>query len=316
MAQFFQKSIDQRLFNSTRSSLDAERLRFKQNQISGVFEIQAGPEELEVLVLGDGEETGAYRLHPDSRLKITPTEIGAGWEGREVPVRSVALPDHASRAIWQALEYQISARAEVQGLAGWKSFLDRCYSDRTTGMVGVTSELCDGFVFLHEGLPASGESIFCSAEGFTNSMQAVEVCLDGLDRLTLYQADPATQAYKCTLLRLGVVGWGKRILANYKDMVGQKLLHILNASLNSMLMHQRSNIYLADIEIIDNHFFRECKEAAEVYKSLFLDMSQLIGRVIGGMVTRRIMSTTFERLALSQQEVLTTNTLAPSAFLR
>ncbi len=42
----------------------------------------------------------------------------------------------------------------------------------------------------------------------------------------------------------------------------------------------------------------------------------MIGRVIGGMVTRRIMSTTFERLALCEQEALTTNTLAPAAFLR
>ncbi len=316
MAQFFLKTIDQHQFTGSRASLDAERQHFKQNQVSGVLEIQSKPDELEVLVLGDGEETGAYRLFPDSRFRITPAEIGAGWEGREVPIRSVALPDQASRAIWQALEFPLEAREEVQGLAGWKAFLDRCYTARLSGMVGVASELGDGFVYLHEGLLAPNETVFCSAEGFTSNLSTVEKLLDSRDQLTLYKADPATQAYQCTLLRVGVLGWGKRILANYKDMVGQKLLQILNANLNAMLLHRQSNIYLADIDIIDNHFFCECKTAAQEYQALLLNMSQFIGRVIGGMVTRRIMSTTFERLASCEQEALTSNTLAPDVLLR
>ncbi len=316
MAQFFRKSIDQRQFVGSRDLLNSERSHFSQNQVSGVFEIQARSDELEVLVLGDGEETGAYRLYSNSHKKIPPAEIGNDWEKPEVLIRSVALPDQASRALWQALEFQSSSREVVQGLAGWKDFLERSYTGGLTGMVGIASELGDGFVYLQEGLPVPNETVFCSAEGFTSSLQTVEASLGLLNQLTLYQVDPSTQAYQCALLRLGVAGWGKRILANYKDMVGQKLLQILNASLNALLMHQQSNIYLADIDIIDNHFFSESKAAAEVYQILFLNMSQLIGRVIGGMVTRRMMSTTFERLALCEQEILTNNTLAPAAFLR
>jgi hypothetical protein len=316
MAQFFRKSIDQHLFSGSSSALAAERLRFKQNQVSGVFEIQSHPDEFELLVLGDGEETGAYRLHPDSHVKIPVSEIGASWEKEEVPIRSMALPDQASRAIWQALEFQNTSQQEVKGVAGWKTFLDHCFSERITGMVGIASDLGDGFVFLKSGLPASGETIFCTSEGFTNNLQTAQGLLQATNQLTLYTADPTTQAYQCTLLRLGVVGWGGRILANYKDLVGQKLLHVLNANLNAMLMHQQSNIYLADIDIIDNHFFSECKAAAEVYQTLFLDLAQMIGRVIGSMVTRRIITSTFERLALNEQEIIKTNTLAPAAFLR
>ncbi len=316
MAQFFRKSIDQHQFTGSKADLDLEREHFRQNQVSGVFEIQSKPTELEVLVLGDGEETGAYRLYPSWHTKITSAQIGSNWESQEVSIRSVALPDQASRALWQVMEYKIAAREEVHGLAGWKNFLDRSYAGRFTGMVGLTSELGDGFVFLQEGLLIPHETVFCSAEGFTSSIQTVEASLESLDQLTLYSADPSSQAYHCSLMRVGVVNWGKRILANYKDMVGQKLLHILNTSLNAMLMNQQSNIYLADIDIIDNHFFYERKSASGVYQSLFVNMSQLIGHVIGGMVTRRIMSTTFERLAPCEQEVLTTNTLAPAAFLR
>ena len=274
------------------------------------------PQEVEVLVFGGGEETGAYRLWPSSHLKITPSEIGIGWDRQEVAIRSVALPDQASRALWQALEYQTFSKKEIAGVDQFKVFLKSCFSEGMTGMVSIASELCDGFIFLHGGLPAPGESIFCSPEGFTKSLQEAEGFLNSTGQLTIYKADPATQAYQCTLLRMSMAGWGKRILTNYKDMVGQKLLHIMNANLNAILLHRQSNIHLADIEIIDNHFFHECRMAAQAYQTLFTDMAQLIGRVIGGMVTRRIMSTTFHQLAMSEQEVLATNTLSPSAFLR
>src|SRR5512138_177633 len=113
MAQFFRKSIDQHEFNCSRSGLEAELLRFKRNQVSGVFEIAARPKEVELVVLGDGEETGAYRIKSDSHSKITPEEIGMSWEGLEVPIRSVALPDQASRALWQAMEYQRAGEEEI-----------------------------------------------------------------------------------------------------------------------------------------------------------------------------------------------------------
>jgi len=182
-------------------------------------------------------------------------------------------------------------------------------------MVGIASDVCDGFLFMNEGLPAQGESIFCTSEGFTSDLRALKGFLDTPGQLTLYKADPETQAYQCTLLRLGAVGWGRRILTSYKDMVGQKLLRILTSNLNSLLMHQRSNIHLADIEIIDNHFFYSSNLAAQVYQALFQDMSQLIGRVIGGMVTRRIINNAFLQLVPVQQEILSSNTLAPAAFL-
>src|SRR5512140_2311925 len=144
MAPFFRKSRDQHTFSGSTTSLALERLQFKLNQVSGIFEIQSRPAELELLVLGDGEETGAYRLRRDSHEKISLAAIGTGWEKEVVPIRSVAMPDHASRAVWQALECRSASREAVQGLAGWKAFLDRCYSDRLTGMLEISSDRCDG----------------------------------------------------------------------------------------------------------------------------------------------------------------------------
>ena len=111
-------SIDQQQFTGSRERLEAERLRYRQNQVSGVFEIQATLDELQVLILGDGEETGAYCLYPNSRIKINPLEIGTGWKDHEVPIRMVAMPDHASRAIWQSLEYPVVGQETLPGLAG------------------------------------------------------------------------------------------------------------------------------------------------------------------------------------------------------
>ena len=296
--------------------LDSQRAQFRNGQLSGFFEIQAMPQELEVLIFAGGEQIGTYRLWPNSLLKITPSEIGIGWDRQEVPIRAVALPDQAGRAIWQALEFQFLSQKEIVGLAEWKGFLGSCRTDRLTGMVEVTSEACDGFVFLYEGLPVVNESVFCSSEGFTSSLQVAEGYLDGNQQLTIYKTDPATQAYQCAFLRMSVVGWGNRILSNYQGMVGQKLLNILNANMNAILIHQQSNIHLVDTEIIDNHFFYESEKAAEAYRTLFQDMSQLISRVIGGMVTRRIMSTTFEQLDIIEQDSLTARSLTPATFLR
>jgi len=315
MTPFFRQSIDQHLFSGSQALLDSQRAHFRENHLSGAIEIQAKAQELDVVVFGGGEETGTYRLWPDSHLKISPSEIGIGWDRKEVPLCSITLPDRASRAIWQALEFQTFSLKEINGRTGWEKFLESCRSEKLTGMVGVASELCDGFVFMQAGLPAPSESIFCSSEGFTDSLEILKGYMDYPQQLTIYKADPSTQAYQTTLLRMGAGGWGKRILSNYKELVGQKLLHILNTSLNAILLNQQSNIHLADIEIIDNHFFFECRRAAETYQALFQDMSKLIGRVIGGTVTRRIMNNTFGQLQLVEQEVLSTNTLAPGTFL-
>ncbi len=274
------------------------------------------PEELELLVYANGEESGTYRLWANSRLKITPAEIGIGWDRQAVPIRSVALPDQASRAIWQALEYQLFSQSQLNGISEWKGFLETSRRAGLTAIVEVVSENCDGFVFLHEGFLAANKSIFCSQEGFTNNLVTVEPCLEGPLQLTIYKADPATEAYQCTLLRMGEVRWGSRILNNYKEMVGQKLLQLLNVNLNNLLLHQQSNIRLAGTDIIDNHFFSESQSAAKVYRTLFMDMSQLIGRVIGGMVTRRIMSSTFDQLGFSEREMLKTHALTPATLMR
>jgi hypothetical protein len=315
MGTFFRKSVDQHQYIGSFSLVDSQRLHFKENQISGVIEIQAAPDLMEVLVFGNGEETGSYRLWPEARSKVSPLEIGQGWEKPTVPIRAVALPDQASRALWQALEYQRFVHREIQGLADWERFLRTCHSERLTGMVGIASELCDGFIFLSEGSLVPKESIFCSSEGYFDSLEAAQAFLDVPQQLTLYEADPATEAYQCTFLRLGVGRWGKHILLNYKDFVGQKLLQILNASLNAILVHQQANIHLADVEIIDNHFFYESHLAAEAYLALFQDMSQLIGRVVGGLVTRRILSNTFGQLRVSEQKLLSTHTLTPASLM-
>jgi hypothetical protein len=315
MAHYFRNAIAQQSIGS-RSVLDSERAKFKNFRTSGCFEIQSMPNEFEILVYANGEESGAYRLWANSRLKITPAEIGIGWDKQAVPIRSVALPDQASRAIWQALEYQRFSQSQVNGISEWRGFLETCRRAGLSAIVEVASEDCDGFVFLHEGFLATNESIFCSQEGFTNDLDTVEPCLEGRLQLTIYEADPATEAYQCTLLRMGEVRWGSRILNNYKDMVGQKLLHLLNVNLNNLLSHQQSNIRLSGTDIIDNHFFSESWAAANVYRTLFMDMSQLIGRMIGGMVTRRIMSNTFDQLGFGEREIMETHTLTPATLLR
>jgi len=315
MGPFFRKSVDQHQYFGSLSLVDSQRLHFKENQISGLIEIQAAPERMEVLVFGDGEETGTYRLLPESRSKVVPADIGRDWDRPAVPIRAVALPDQASRALWQALEYQHFTHQDIQGLADWEKFLQASLSEKLTCMVGIASEGCDGFIFLNEGSPIPNESIFCSSEGFFNNLETAREFLQMPQQLTLYKADPTTQAYQCTFLRLGVGRWGKQILLNYKDFVGQKLLQILNSSLNAILVHQQANIHLADVEIIDNHFFVESRLAAGAYLALFQGMSQLIGKVVGGLVTRRILSNTFEQLRGSERDLLTTHTLTPASLM-
>jgi hypothetical protein len=315
MARFFRKSIAQQA-NGSRALLDSQRLGFGSGGISGLIEVQAASQDLDILVFAGGKETGTYRLGRDAQKKIASSEVGTGWEKRDASIRTIALPDEASRAVWQILEFQPASRQEITGLSGWKEFLEACRAGGLHGMVEVASEACDGFILLDEGLPAPNESIFCTADGFTASLAEAERSLSGRSQVTVYQAEPAAPAYQCALLRVGASGWGSRILSTYQDMAGQKLMGTLAASLNSMFAHRQWNIRPVEAEIIDHHFFPESQAAAKAYQAMFGVMTQLIVQVIGGMVARRILNNTFEQLGAGQQQTLHTQALTPAAFLR
>jgi|WetSurMetagenome_2_1015567.scaffolds.fasta_scaffold16166_4 hypothetical protein len=314
MARFFPNSIDRQIIGS-RADLDAQRAQFRNGKLSGFLEVQSMPEEHELLLFSGGHEIANYRLWPNSRLKISSSDIGIGWDRQMVPIRYVALPDQASRSLWQALEFQLFSQKVIADQVEWKKFLESCHTARFTGSIEVISERSDGFVFLHEGVISPNESVFHSKDGFTSYIQDAEGCFTYPLKLTIYKVDPSTQAYQCILLRRGTISWGDQILVTYKDMAGQKLLSLLNANMNTLFLNKQVNIHLADIEIIDNHFFCEASSEAEAYRLFFQDLSELIGHVIGGMVTRRIMSYAFNRLGFGEQNILKTHTLAPDVLL-
>jgi hypothetical protein len=132
--------------------------------------------------------------------------------------------------------------------------------------------------------------------------------------VTLYTYVPSAQAYRCALLRQGAMDWGYQILSRYREMVGQKLLQLMDRELNRQISPWQWNISLNDNVMADSHFFPSINDATHAYRSLFMAMGAQMNFVIGNTLTQRLLDDTFEMIHPDERAILRSERLIPAAF--
>jgi hypothetical protein len=313
MSTFFRQASDSK-FTGSPAFLTAQESTFRNDQASGLIEIQSSAHEQLYEIFTNGLLAGAYRVGPESQQRISVAEISRGWEKPEVPIRTVVLPDTAGRALWLALESKLAGLREVHGAGGWNEFLETCKTGQISGLAEITSENHDGFVFFKDGIPVNSESNFSTLMGFVSSPGNAFSNLTGSLKIRMSELDPASQPYQCVQVRLSVGAWGKYILNRYVDMVGQRLLVSLDNKLNSLILPWQWNIQLAKNEIIDRHFFPKTDMIVHAYRALYISMLVQISDVIGRVLALRILNEAYAQLGAEESRILESRALTPGVF--
>jgi hypothetical protein len=108
--------------------------------------------------------------------------------------------------------------------------------------------------------------------------------------------------------------WGYQILSRYREMVGQKLLQLMDRELNRQISPWQWNISLNDNVMADSHFFPSINDATHAYRSLFMAMGAQMNFVIGNTLTQRLLDDTFEMIHPDERAILRSERLIPAAF--
>jgi hypothetical protein len=313
MPTFYRQAQEDK-FTGSPAYLESRQSAFRNDQASGLIEIQATAEDRIVLLYADGLLAGSYRLGAGARTRIPAHEALAGWDKPEALIRTVSLPDPAGRSLWLALESRMVGSQEVRDAADWTRFVESLGEKKLNALVEINSAQCDGFLHLQNGLIQPTETILSTPRGFLHSLAEAKVYLAGPMDIRLLEPESASLPYQCALLRLIATRWGNHLLTRYLELVGQRLLQTLNGKLNSMLVPRQWNIQITNANIIDRHFFPKVEMAVQAYRALFTGMTEQIAEVIGGMLAQRLLTETYGQLEPEEVTLLESRTLTPVVF--
>lgn len=296
-----------------RDSLLTAKSYFSDQKASGLIEKPIDATRTAILVLGGGLPCTAYTLENGISNAISLTEFSSLNNGVG-SFRAIKLPDVAGRLTWLALESQKKDNFSIDNDDDWKKQLDQWKQDRFCGLVEIISTTVHGFAFFWQGEIQKSEIIFSTPQGFISESPQMESSADSLWEVTTYVHPPSTQAYRCAMLRHGAVDWGHHILSRYREMVGQKLLQLMDRELNRQIQPWQWNIQLEGNVMADSHFFASLNDATHAYRSLFMAMGVQMNFVIGNMLTQRLLNETFALIHPDERAILQSERLIPAAF--
>ncbi len=293
-------------------SLETQKIRFRNSQTSGLIEIETGPASQIAITVARGAVAGVFAIQGDASRPILLADIPNYWLQPELPIRSVTLPDTAARLLWLALDAQISERLEIQDENQWNAWLTGIHARQTDALAALCSAECDGFVYIHNGKPLAAESVFATARGVETGIPLAKI--RGPWQVQLHIPNPQAQAWQCLCLRLGAGRWFANIQSRYQEIVGQRLVRFMNIKLQAVVKPWNWEIKPESNTFVDRHFFPQLNLAAEAYRTLFMDIGEHIGTVVGDRLTQRLLSETFDNLHHEQRSVLENQRLIPAAF--
>lgn len=267
-----------------------------------------------VLLIISGIPGMAYTIEGGESKSILLSEFSM-TEGETSRIRVVDLPDIAGRLTWLSLESHAKDRFSLTGNDLWQKQLAQWNQDRWNGLVEITAEKLHGFVFFWHGEIQPSEIIFSTPQGFITDFPALAGTNDLVWEITLYAHSNLAQAYQYTVLRHGAVEWSNQILSRYREIVGEKLLKLLDRELNRQIQPWQWNITINENEMFDAHFFPTLEYAVNAYRSLFMEMGVQMDFVIGNTLTRRLLNETFEQIHPDERAILKSQRLIPDAFL-
>jgi hypothetical protein len=307
MKYFFRQIEDIPLDNSP---VNAE-VYFRGASVTGLIEKQFDADRAAVLLFIGGEPRTAYLLEQGQGKSISLAEFSSLQDEH---IRAINLPDVAGRLMMLALESQVENKFAVTGDEAWGKQVAQWKQDQWNGLVEIKSQNLHGFALFWQGEPQKSDLIFSTPQGFINSFPKLNDADDSVWDVIAYSHSASAQAYQYTVLRQGAMHWSHNILNRYQEMVGQKLLQMMDRELNRQIQPWRWNITLDEKDMLDLHFFPYLMDAAHAYRALFMAMGAQMNFVIGNNLTQRLLSETFDQIRPDERAVLQSQRLIPAAF--
>jgi hypothetical protein len=307
MKYFFRQIEDIPLDNSP---VNAE-VYFRGASATGLIEKQFDADRAAVLLFIGGEPRTAYLLEHGQGKSISLAEFSSLQDEH---IRAINLPDVAGRLMMLALESQVENKFAVTGDDAWGKQVTQWKQDQWNGLVEIKSQNLHGFALFWQGEPQKLDLIFSTPQGFINSFPKLNNTEDSVWDVIAYSHAASAQAYQYTVLRQGAMHWSHNILNRYQEMVGQKLLQMMDRELNRQIQPWRWNITLDEKDMLDLHFFPYLMDAAHAYRALFMAMGAQMNFVIGNNLTQRLLSETFDQIRPDERAVLQSQRLIPAAF--
>jgi hypothetical protein len=286
---------------------------FRGANATGLIEKQLSADRAAVLLLISGVPVMSYLLENGQSNSISLAEFSSLNDeiGR---TRAINLPDVAGRLILLALESQTENKFAITEEDAWEKKISQWKQAQWSGLVEITSKNLHGFTFFWQGEPQKSDLIFSTPQGFINGFPKLNNADDSPWDITTYSHTASAQAYQCTVLRQGAMHWCHDILVRYQEMVGQKLLQMMDRELNRQIQPWHWNITLDEKDMLDMHFFPYLMDAAHAYRALFMAMGAQMNFVIGNNLTQRLLSETFEQINPDERAILQSQRLIPAAF--
>jgi hypothetical protein len=284
---------------------------FRGANATGMIEKHFDNEQSAVLLFINGEPGMAYLLENGQGRSMSLAEF---LSLNDAHPRAIKLPDVAGRLMFLALESQVENKFLIADNEAWKKQVNQWKHDHWSGLVEIKSKNSHGFSFFWQGELQKSDLIFSTSQGFVSDFPP----LGGPDgivwNVVAYSHHVSAQAYQCTVLRLGATHWSHYILSRYQEMVGQKLLQMMDRELNRQIQPWRWNITLDEKDLLDLHFFPYMMDAAHAYRAVFMAMGAQMDFVIGNNLTQKLLNEAFEQVDPIERTVLQSQRLIPAAF--
>lgn len=294
------------------SPVSAE-IYFRGANATGLIEKQFNRDRTAVLLFISGEPSMAYMLENGLSSSISLAEFLSLNDGTG-HTHAIELPDVAGRLVLLALESQVKNKFEITDDEAWVKQIDQWKQDKWNGLVEITSTNLHGFTLFWQGELQKSDLIFSTLHGFVSNFPTLKNVNDSGWEVTTYSHSALAQAYQCTVLRMGATHWCHKILSRYQEMVGQKLLQMMDRELSRQMLPWHWNISLDENDMLDVHFFPYLMDAAHAYRVLFMAMGAQMNFVIGNNLTQRLLSETFEQIPSDERVALQSQRLIPAAF--
>ena len=309
MKRFFSQADELPVGNSPKSAEDY----FRDANATGLIEQEFKTGRTAVRIYVSGEPCMAYALGGGENKSIPLAEFSF-LNNETSHLRAIKLPDVAGRLIWLALESQPNRKYSIRDGGDWETQLNQWKQDQWNGLIEVTANTMHGFALFWQGEIQKTDIIFSTPQGFITDLPRMKSADDPLWEITTYSYKLSAQAYQCAILRHGAMRWSHQILNRYQEMVGQKLLQMIDRELNRQIQPWRWNILLDENDILDMHFFPYLMDTAHAYRALFMAMGAQMDFVIGNNLTQRLLSETFGQIHPDERAILQSLRLIPAAF--
>jgi len=291
------------------NSLGSAEVYFRDENATGLIEKHFNADQTAVLLFISGEPGMAHLLKDGQSNSISIAEF-LSLNDRVSHTRAINLPDVAGRLTLLALQSQMENKFVVTDDQAWEKQVNQWKQDHWNGLIEIKSKNLHGFTLFWQGEFQKSDSIFSTPQGFISGVPV----FDSDWEIVTYSHPTSTQAYLCTVLRQGAMHWSSQILNRYQEMVGQKLLQMMDRELNRQTQLSHWHITLEEKDILDTHFFPYLMDAAHAYRALFMGMGAQMDFVIGNNLTQRLLSETFEQILPEERAVLKSQRLIPAAF--